>query len=79
MNRRPLDMTMLSLAIQNKRQVRGISQAAVAQRTGLSPKTISSYETGKRIGCLKVRDLDLIARSLGVGAVDILLLTEAIQ
>ena len=43
---------------------KGISQTGLAKKVGLSPKTISAYETGNRKG--PVDKWRLIAKALGV-------------
>jgi transcriptional regulator with XRE-family HTH domain len=53
----------LVLKLREIRRLRGLSQKDVAQISGVGEKTISSFETGQRIGSLKLSQLK---RLLGV-------------
>jgi HTH-type transcriptional regulator, competence development regulator len=53
----------LVLKLREIRRLRGLSQKDVARMSGVGEKTISSFETGQRIGSLK---LDQLRRLLGV-------------
>jgi transcriptional regulator with XRE-family HTH domain len=53
----------LVLKLREIRRLRGLSQKDVAQLSGVGEKTISSFETGHRIGSLKLAQLK---RLLGV-------------
>jgi len=53
----------LVLKLREVRRLRGLSQKDVAQLSGVGEKTISSFETGNRIGSLKLAQLK---RLLGV-------------
>lgn len=53
----------LVLKLREIRRLRGLSQKDVAQMSGVGEKTISSFETGQRIGSLK---LEQLKRLLGV-------------
>jgi transcriptional regulator with XRE-family HTH domain len=53
----------LVLKLREIRRLRGLSQKDVAQLSGVGEKTISSFETGQRIGSLK---LEQLKRLLGV-------------
>lgn len=53
----------LVLKLREIRKLRGLSQKDVARLSGVGEKTISSFETGQRIGSLK---LDQLRRLLGV-------------
>lgn len=53
----------LVLKLREIRRMRGLSQKDVARLSGVGEKTISSFETGQRIGSLKVAQL---RRMLGV-------------
>ena len=53
----------LVLKLREIRRLRGLSQKDVARLSGVGEKTISSFETGQRIGSLKVAQLK---RMLGV-------------
>jgi transcriptional regulator with XRE-family HTH domain len=53
----------LVLKLREIRRLRGLSQKDVAQVSGVGEKTISSFETGQRIGSLK---LDQLKRLLAV-------------
>jgi len=53
----------LVLKLREIRRLRGLSQKDVARLSGVGEKTISSFETGQRIGSLK---LDQLKRMLNV-------------
>jgi transcriptional regulator with XRE-family HTH domain len=53
----------LVLKLREIRRLRGLSQKDVARLSGVGEKTISSFETGQRIGSLKLAQL---RRLLGV-------------
>ncbi len=53
----------LVLKLREIRKLRGLSQKDVARLSGVGEKTISSFETGQRIGSLKLAQLK---RLLGV-------------
>lgn len=53
----------LVLKLREIRRMRGLSQKDAAQLSGVGEKTISSFETGQRIGSLKLAQLE---RLLGV-------------
>ena len=53
----------LVLKLREIRRLRGLSQKDVARLSGVGEKTISSFETGQRIGSLKLAQLK---RLLGV-------------
>jgi transcriptional regulator with XRE-family HTH domain len=53
----------LVLKLREIRRLRGLSQKDVAKLSGVGEKTISSFETGHRIGSLK---LDQLKKLLGV-------------
>jgi|ERR1043166_2200978 transcriptional regulator with XRE-family HTH domain len=53
----------LVLKLREIRRLRGLSQKDVARLSGVGEKTISSFETGQRIGSLKLSQLK---RLLGV-------------
>jgi transcriptional regulator with XRE-family HTH domain len=53
----------LVLKLREIRRLRGLSQKDVAHMSGVGEKTISSFETGQRIGSLK---LDQLRKLLGV-------------
>jgi len=53
----------LVLKLREARRLRGLSQKDVARLSGVGQKTISSFETGERIGSLKLAQLK---RLLGV-------------
>src|ERR1043165_833550 len=53
----------LVLKLREIRRMRGLSQKDVARLSGVGEKTISSFETGERIGSLKLAQLE---RLLGV-------------
>src|SRR3989440_11825718 len=47
----------LVLKLREIRRLRGLSQKKVAELSGVGEKTISSFETGQRIGSLKLEQL----------------------
>ena len=47
----------LVLKLREIRRLRGLSQKDVARLSGVGEKTISSFETGERIGSLKIAQL----------------------
>ena len=47
----------LVLKLREIRRMRGLSQKDVAKMSGVGEKTISSFETGQRIGALKLAQL----------------------
>lgn len=47
----------LVLKLRELRNLRGLSQKDVARRSGVGEKTISSFETGERIGTMKLSQL----------------------
>ena len=47
----------LVLKLREIRRLRGVSQKDVAKLSGVGEKTISSFETGQRIGSLKLAQL----------------------
>ena len=53
----------LVIKLREIRRLRGLSQKDVARLSGVGEKTISSFETGERIGSLKLAQLE---RLLGV-------------
>ncbi|HWS72512.1 MAG TPA: helix-turn-helix transcriptional regulator [Thermoanaerobaculia bacterium] len=52
------------------RRLRGLSQKDVAQLSGVGEKTISSFETGQRIGSLKISQLKRLLTVYGLTEVD---------
>lgn len=56
----------LVLKLRELRRMRGLSQKDVAKRSGIGEKTISSFETGQRIGSLKISQLRRILGVYGV-------------
>ena len=56
----------LVLKLRELRKVLGLKQKDVALATGLGVKTISSFETGERIGSLKVEQLEKILDVYGI-------------
>ena len=47
----------LVLKLREVRRLRGLSQKDVARLSGVGEKTISSFETGERIGSMKLAQL----------------------
>ena len=58
-------MTPITLRLQALRERRGLSQAELARRSGVSQATISRIEAGKTRG-VDLVTLDRLARALGV-------------
>lgn len=56
----------LVLKLRELRRVSGLSQKDVAVRAGIGEKTISSFETGERIGSMKVTQLRKLLSVYGV-------------
>ena len=56
----------LVLKLRELRKSRGLKQKDVARETGLGIKTISSFETGERIGSLKVEQLARLLDVYGI-------------
>jgi transcriptional regulator with XRE-family HTH domain len=59
-------MVDLVLKLREIRRMRGMSQKDVARRSGIGEKTISSFETGERIGSLKLAQLERILAAYGI-------------
>lgn len=56
----------LVLKLRELRRLRGLSQKDVADQSGVGEKTISSFETGQRIGSLKISQLRKILAVYGL-------------
>lgn len=56
----------LVLKLRELRQYRGLSQIDAARKAGLGVKTLSSFETGKRIDSMKLVQLQRLLRVYGV-------------
>jgi transcriptional regulator with XRE-family HTH domain len=56
----------LVLKLREIRRLRGLSQKDVAQVSGVGEKTISSFETGQRIGSLKLEQLKRLLAVYGL-------------
>ena len=56
----------LVLKLREIRRMRGLSQKDVAHLSGVGEKTISSFETGQRIGSLKVSQLKRMLKVYGM-------------
>src|SRR4028119_594568 len=56
----------LVLKLREIRRLRGLSQKDVAQLSGVGEKTISSFETGQRIGSLKLAQLKRLLSVYGL-------------
>src|SRR5205085_6668599 len=57
----------LVLKLREIRRLRGLSQKDVARMSGVGEKTISSFETGQRIGSLKLSQLRRLLGVYGLG------------
>lgn len=58
------------LKLREIRRVRGLSQKDVARLSGVGEKTISSFETGERIGSLKLAQLKRLLAVYGLTEAD---------
>jgi transcriptional regulator with XRE-family HTH domain len=56
----------LVLKLREIRRMRGLSQKDVAHLSGVGEKTISSFETGQRIGSLKLAQLKRMLKVYGM-------------
>ena len=56
----------LVLKLREIRRLRGLSQKDVARLSGVGEKTISSFETGQRIGSLKLAQLKRLLKVYGM-------------
>lgn len=56
----------LVLKLREIRRLRGLSQKDVARLSGVGEKTISSFETGQRIGALKLAQLKRLLKVYGL-------------
>jgi transcriptional regulator with XRE-family HTH domain len=60
----------LVLKLREIRRMRGLSQKDVARLSGVGEKTISSFETGQRIGSLKLAQLKKLLGVYGLTETD---------
>lgn len=60
----------LVLKLREIRRLRGLSQKDVARLSGVGEKTISSFETGQRIGSLKLAQLKKLLSVYGLTEAD---------
>jgi transcriptional regulator with XRE-family HTH domain len=60
----------LVLKLREIRRLRGLSQKDVARLSGVGEKTISSFETGQRIGSLKLAQLKRLLSVYGLSEAD---------
>lgn len=56
----------LTRRLREERLRRGLTQKDVARQSGVGDKTISSFETGNRIGSLKISQLQAILGVYGM-------------
>ena len=56
----------LVLKLREVRRMRGLSQKDVSRICGIGEKTISSFETGERIGSLKLAQLKRLLQAYGI-------------
>ena len=56
----------LVLKLREVRRLRGLSQKDVARMSGVGEKTISSFETGDRIGSMKIGQLKQLLAVYGI-------------
>jgi transcriptional regulator with XRE-family HTH domain len=56
----------LVLKLRELRRLRGLTQKDVARLSGVGEKTISSFETGDRIGSIKLVQLDRLVAAYGL-------------
>jgi transcriptional regulator with XRE-family HTH domain len=59
----PMDLV---LKLRELRRLRGLTQKDVARLSGVGQKTISSFETGERIGALKLAQLERLLKAYGL-------------
>lgn len=69
-------MTPITLRLHALRERRGLSQAELARRSGVSQATISRIEAGKTRG-VDLDTLDRLARALGVSPRSLLASSKA--
>lgn len=60
----------LVLKLREARRMRGLTQKDVARMSGVGEKTISSFETGERIGSLKLAQLKRLLSAYGLTEAD---------
>jgi transcriptional regulator with XRE-family HTH domain len=60
----------LVLKLREVRRLRGLSQKDVARLSGVGEKTISSFETGERIGSMKLAQLKRLLEVYGLSESD---------
>src|SRR5438552_7349412 len=60
----------LVLKLREIRRMRNLSQKDVAKLSGVGEKTISSFETGQRIGSLKLAQLKRMLKVYGLSETD---------
>jgi transcriptional regulator with XRE-family HTH domain len=60
----------LVLKLREARRLRGLTQKDVARLSGVGEKTISSFETGERIGSLKLAQLGRLLAAYGLTEAD---------
>lgn len=60
----------LVLKLRELRRLRGLTQKDVARLSGVGQKTISSFETGERIGSLKLAQLERLLDVYGLSEVE---------
>jgi transcriptional regulator with XRE-family HTH domain len=60
----------LVLKLREIRRMRGLSQKDVSRLSGVGEKTISSFETGQRIGALKLSQLKRLLKVYGLSEAD---------
>jgi transcriptional regulator with XRE-family HTH domain len=58
----------MTIVLRDLRQHSGFSQKDLADRSGLGWRTISSYETGQRVGTIKVKHLLAIVAACDIDA-----------
>lgn len=60
----------LVIKLREARRMRGLTQRDVARLSGVGEKTISSFETGQRIGSLKIAQLKRLLKVYGLTETD---------
>ncbi|HEX6099753.1 MAG TPA: helix-turn-helix transcriptional regulator [Thermoanaerobaculia bacterium] len=58
------------MKLRELRRLRGLTQKDVARLSGVGEKTISSFETGERIGSLKLAQLERLLATYGLSEVE---------
>jgi transcriptional regulator with XRE-family HTH domain len=63
---------LFALKLRQMRRARGLSQKELAKRSGVGPKTISSFETGQRTSTISLDQLFDLTWACGINPADII-------